>query len=417
MEVCQYKHIIIHLQYVVVGIPQIYEYSQGDNNNIMVMQFLGPSLEKLVHSLPQKIMTVPTVCMVGIQIVNIMESIHNQHYIHRDIKPDNFVIGIGNENTKLYIIDFGLGKLYRNPITKKHNPYSVTTKLIGTVRYASVNSLQGTEQSRRDDLESVAYVLIYLLKGKLPWQGLVAKRKEDKYLKVLEKKKELTPKELCMGLPTQIKKFLIYVKSLEYEEQPNYQLMVHLLEECFNDYNTQIGDDDVNEHKPFMFDWIKKNKKCLTNIKESNSLKLQMKLEEHITPTTTKPVKYATPDRVPTRKDIKQNGEDVSETEKRTAINNYIKPKNVIFKRSNITTQSKKEKDSVNKEQTLIATVACSKTTQIPNYKKVSSNTIGLIQQKTTPHTNEVNMNNNKTNSNNHNHKKGMCVSKCCIMF
>ena len=381
------------------------------------MQFLGLSLEKLLHSLPQKTMTVPTVCMVGIQIVNIMESIHNQHYIHRDVKPDNFVIGIGNENTKLYIIDFGLGKLYRNPLTMKHNPYSVTTKLVGTVRYASVNSLLGTEQSRRDDLESVAYMLIYLLKGKLPWQGLITKRKEDKYLKVLEKKRELSPKELCMGLPLQIERFLIYVKSLQYEEQPNYQMMVDLLKECFNDYKAQQG-DDVDEDKPFVFDWIKKSKKCLTNIKESNSLKLQMKLEENIIPVTNKSIKYATPDRVPTRKEIKQSGEDISVTEKPTAINNYIKPKNVIFKRSNITTQSKKEKDSVNKEQTLVATVACTKTTQIPNYKKVSSNNIGQIQQKTTPNTNVININTNKTNSNNtHSHKKRMCVSKCCIIF
>ena len=239
----------------------------------------------------------------------------------------------------------------------------------------------------------------------------------DKYLKVLEKKREVSPKELCMGLPLQIERFLIYVKSLQYEEQPNYQMMVDLLKECFNDYKAQQG-DNVDEDKPFVFDWIKKSKKCLTNIKESNSLKLQMKLEENIIPVTNKSIKYATPDRVPTRKEIKQSGEDISVTEKPTAINNYIKPKNVIFKRSNITTQSKKEKDSVNKEQTLVATVACTKTTQIPNYKKVSSNNIGQIQQKTTPNTNVININTNKTNSNNtHNHKKRMCVSKCCIIF
>ena len=380
----------------------------------MVMQFLGLSLEKLLHSLPQKTMTVPTVCMIGIQIVNIMETIHNQHYIHRDIKPDNFVIGIGNENTQLYIIDFGLGKLYRNPITLKHNPYLVTTRLIGTVRYASVNSLQGTEQSRRDDLESVAYVLIYLLKGKLPWQGITVKRKEDKYLKVLEKKKELTPKELCMGLPSQIERFLIYVKSLEYEEKPNYQFMVHLLEECLDDYRTQIRDDEVDEDKPFVFDWIKKNKKCLTSsIKESNSLKLQMKIE-NITPARNKPIKYVTPDRVPTRKEMKQNGEDISETEKPTAINNYIKPKNVVFRQSNITSQSKKEKDSVNKEQTLVATGVYTKTTQIPNDKKASSNNTGTIKHKTTtPNTRDTSINNNKTTSND----KGICLSQCCITF
>ena len=363
----------------------------------MIMQLLGPSLESLLHSFPGKKMTIPTVCMVGIQIVKIMENLHDQNYIHRDIKPDNFVIGLGNETSKLYIIDFGLAKEYRNPITFKHNPYVITTRLIGTVRYASIHSLEGIEQSRRDDLESVAYLLIYLLKGSLPWQGLIVKRKEEKYLKVLEKKKSMTSSELCSDLPTQIERFLIYVKSLEYEEKPNYQLMIHLLEECLNDFQAKEGGDELDENRPFVFDWVKKSKKCLTRIKEAKSMNLQMTLET-ITPMRNKQTKYVTPDRV-TRKEQKTTAEDNSITEKQVVINNYIKPnKSNLFKQSNITIQSKKD-------QTFVASVEYTKTTQIVSHKKLSSSN-GFIKNKT--------MNNSKDL---HNNKQGVCMSHCCILF
>ena len=356
-----------------VGIPKVYEFTQENNNNVMIMQLLGPSLESLLHSFPSKKMTIPTVCMVGVQIVKIMENLHSQNYIHRDIKPDNFVIGLGNETSKLYIIDFGLAKEYRNPITLKHNPYVITTRLIGTVRYASIHSLEGIEQSRRDDLESVAYLLIYLLKGTLPWQGLIVKRKEEKYLKVLEKKRSMTSNELCSGLPTQIERFLIYVKSLEYEEKPNYQLMIRLLEECLNDFRSKQGDDELDENRPFVFDWVKKSKKYLTRIKEAKSMNLQINIET-ITPMRNKQTKYVTPERV-TRKEQKTIPEDNSITEKQVVINNYIKPdKSNLLKQSNITIQSKKD-------QTFVASVECTKTTQIVSHKKISSN--GFFKNKT----------------------------------
>lgn len=102
-------------------------------------------------------------------MVQRLEYLHNNHFIHRDMKPDNFLVGVGKKEYMLYMIDFGLAKRYRDPKTGEHIPYRDNKSLTGTARYASVNTHLGIEQSRRDDLESICYILIYFLKGTLPW--------------------------------------------------------------------------------------------------------------------------------------------------------------------------------------------------------------------------------------------------------
>ncbi len=230
------------------------EYIIFENYNIMVMQLLGLSLESNLNKLPSKKMSLKTVSMLGIQMIKILKDIHDQNYIHRDIKPDNFAMGINEESNKLYIIDFGLSKLYRDPITLIQNPLIKKNKLTGTARYASIHALEGYEQSRRDDLESVGYLIIYLLKGKLPWQGLLVKNKSEKYNQILLKKKLISNDDLSIDLPYQINHFLYYVKNLGYEEEPNYNYLVELFMEILNNLNEKfdrIYDWNLNQTSVF----------------------------------------------------------------------------------------------------------------------------------------------------------------------
>lgn len=155
-----------------------------------------------------------------------MEFLHAHDYIHRDIKPDNFMVGVDN---RIYLIDFGLAQYFRDPTTHVHIPLTTSNNLIGTVRFTSINSHLGLQQSRRDDLESLAYTLIYLLNGKLPWQGIPLSRKADRCGAVLHRKREFC-KQNCDIIPLALTTFLCHARSLAFEEKPDYVHFHVLLE-------------------------------------------------------------------------------------------------------------------------------------------------------------------------------------------
>ena len=230
-------------------IPVVKCFGKNMQYNIMVMELLGDSLE--FNFAIKKKFSVKTVAMIGYQILSILEFIHDKHIIHRDIKPDNLVMGLKEKNSILYLIDFGLAKKFRSSKTLMQYPYIRKKKMTGTARYASIHALEEMEQSRRDDLESTAYVLLYFLRGSLPWQGLKIKAKENRYKKILAKKKEITSEELCETFPEEFKYFVDYAKNLGYTENPDY-------EKLRNNFLILVK-EKMCRNFDFIYDWTTKS--------------------------------------------------------------------------------------------------------------------------------------------------------------
>ncbi|KAH8109799.1 kinase-like protein [Phellopilus nigrolimitatus] len=208
------------------GVPQIYHFGLEGLHNILVMDLLGPSLEDLFDMCGRKF-SVKTVCMTALQMISLVQTIHEKNLIHRGIKPDNFLIGRpGTKHANLvHIIDFGTAKHYRDPETKQHVPYGERKGLGGTANYMSINTHLGGEQSRRDDLEALGYVIFYFLRGSLPWQGLAAATNKQKYEKIGEKKQIMRIGELCDSFPGEFGVYLAYVRKLSFEETPDYEFL------------------------------------------------------------------------------------------------------------------------------------------------------------------------------------------------
>ncbi|KEH37488.1 casein kinase I-like protein [Medicago truncatula] len=196
------------------------------------MDLLGPSLEEMFNFCSRKL-SLKTVLMLAEQMIKRVEFVHSKSLLHRDIKPDNFLMGLGKRENQVYCIDFGLAKKYRDSTTHQHIPYRENKNLTGTARYASMNTHLGIEQSRRDDLESVGYVLMYFLRGSLPWQGLQARTKREKYEKISEKKVSTSIEALCRGYPTEFASYFHYCRSLRFDDRPDYAYLKRIFRDLF----------------------------------------------------------------------------------------------------------------------------------------------------------------------------------------
>ncbi|OEJ85126.1 Casein kinase I HRR25 [Hanseniaspora osmophila] len=228
-----------------IGIPFMRWYGREGDYNAMVIDLLGPSLEDLFNYCYRQF-SLKTVIMLAIQMISRIQYFHGRSFIHRDIKPDNFLLGNGRRASTVHIIDFGLSKKYRDFNTHNHIPYRENKNLTGTARYASLNTHLGIEQSRRDDLESLGYVLIYFAKGSLPWQGLKADTKRQKYDRIMQKKMEISMEQLCFGLPQEFVDYMKYCRNLNFDDRPDYLY----LERLFKDLAVKL-----EYHNDHLFDW------------------------------------------------------------------------------------------------------------------------------------------------------------------
>ncbi|KAF3499620.1 hypothetical protein F2Q69_00043904, partial [Brassica cretica] len=227
------------------GVPNIKWFGVEGDYNVLVMDLLGPSLEDLFNFCSRKL-SLKSVLMLADQMINRVEYFHSKSFLHRDLKPDNFLMGLGRRANQVYIIDFGLAKKYRDNTTHQHIPYRENKNLTGTARYASMNTHLGIEQSRRDDLESLGYILMYFLKGSLPWQGLKAGTKKQKYERISEKKVSTSIESLCRGYPSEFASYFHYCRSLRFDDKPDYGYLKRIFRDLFIREGFQFD---------YVFDW------------------------------------------------------------------------------------------------------------------------------------------------------------------
>ena len=242
------------------GIPVMHWFGIAGEYNAMVMDLLGQNLEDL-YNYCAKNFSLKTIIMIIFQMIERLKHVHDNHYIHRDIKPENFLIGKENTEKTIYLIDFGLAKRYRDEYTQIHIPLKENRNLTGTARYASCNAHNGLEQSRRDDMESIAYVILYFFRKKLPWQGLKCKDKNEKHAKIKELKMSITPEKLFEGIPKEFADYLTMVKKLGFEDEPAYKSYIQMFNKLFKAKEFEMD---------YIYDWV--TVKNNTNILKDASL-------------------------------------------------------------------------------------------------------------------------------------------------
>lgn len=232
-----------------IGVPNIHWYGVEGDYNVVVMDLLGPSLEDLFNFCSHNF-SLKTVLMLAEQMISLLEYLHSKSFIHRHVRPEVFFIGRGRRKNQVYLTDFADCKPYQDTKTAQHIPHRKGKAFLGATHYASVNAHIGIEQSRRDDLEALGYVLLYFKRGILPWQGIKATSSKDKEDKVMMKKMSTSVDDLCTDLPSEFAMYMNYCRKLPFMRRPDYAYLRCLFRSLASSHNylSRIDYD-------YMFDW------------------------------------------------------------------------------------------------------------------------------------------------------------------
>ena len=321
------------------GIPKMISFGYFGKYSILIEELLGESLEILFkqNKNKEKNIKLKDMAMTGIQLIDRIEYIHSMNILHLDIKPSNFLVGYKNPSL-IYIIDFGLSKKYRSSRTGKHILFSKNKYSCGNLKYSSINNMKGIVSSRRDDLESLGYMLIYLYKNQLPWDNMEGKNIHEIATKLFFIKKLIPMKTLCEDLPKEMEEYMIYAKSLKFDEKPNYSYMRKLFEIMLKKISNanDLKFSWINEDLNIRITPIKhiKKRKCSPYARILNGLNLRFESERN----TTK------------EKDLLNNFDIISNENEKNCLSN--KKQYECIKNDNFNEKNKSERKMIIKEGT-----------------------------------------------------------------
>eukprot|EP01065_Artemidia_motanka_P041216 TRINITY_DN5302_c9_g1_i1.p1 TRINITY_DN5302_c9_g1~~TRINITY_DN5302_c9_g1_i1.p1 ORF type:complete len:587 (+),score=181.37 TRINITY_DN5302_c9_g1_i1:49-1809(+) len=223
-------------------------------SNCFVMDLMGPSLEDLLRAMPGRRFSLKTTLLLADEMLQRIQYLHRRSYVHRDVKPDNFLFGLGDRRGVLHLCDFGLSARYRDRTTGQHIKYLEGRSVYGTPYFVSLNAHGGVEQTTRDDLEALGYCLVYFAKGTLPWLGLRGQGvRRSWHCRVAEKKRHTKLKVICEGLPKEFQSYLTYVRGLSFGEYADYDYCRALFHMAYAKAGFQVDD-------PRVYDWTEVGK-------------------------------------------------------------------------------------------------------------------------------------------------------------